>query len=100
MQCLETEWMENLQNRVNIELKSLNETYTTLDADLTRRLQAVHEKINTLPNSPHTQVHSALLYFTLALSVINLIFIIVFYCVCMRRFSASAMVTRASSTAV
>ena len=44
MQCLETEWMENLQNRVNIELKSLNETYTTLDADLTRRLQAVHEK--------------------------------------------------------
>lgn len=47
MQCLETEWMENLQNRVNIELKSLNETYTTLDADLTRRLQAVHQK-NTL----------------------------------------------------
>ena len=47
MQCLETEWMENLRNRVNIELKSLNETYTTLDADLTRRLQAVHQK-NTL----------------------------------------------------
>ena len=48
MQCLETEWMENLQNRVNIELKSLNETYTTLDADLTRRLQAVHEKTHYL----------------------------------------------------
>ena len=48
MQCLETEWVENLQNRVNIELKSLNETYTTLDADLTRRLQAVHEKIHYL----------------------------------------------------
>ena len=99
MQCFETEWMENLRNRVNIELRSLNETYTTLDADLTRRLQAVHEK-NTLPNSLHTQVHSALLYFTLALSVINLVVIIVFYCVCMRRFSASAMVTRVSSTAV
>ena len=81
-------------------LKSLNETYTTLDADLTRRLQAVYEKINTLPNSPHTQVHSALIYFTLALSVVNLVVIIVFYCVCMRRFSASVMVTRASSTAV
>ena len=48
MQCLETEWMENLQNRVNIELKSLNETYTTLGADLTRRLQAVHEKTHYL----------------------------------------------------
>lgn len=66
-------------------LKSLNETYTTLDADLTQRLQAVHQK-NTLTNSLHTQVHSALLYFTLALSVINLVVIIVFYCVCMRRF--------------
>lgn len=81
-------------------LKSLNETYTTLDADLTRRLQAVHEKINTLPNSPHTLVHSALPYFTLPLSVINLVIIIVFYCECMHRFSASEKVARASSTAV
>ena len=84
-------------------LKSLNETYNTLDADLTRRLQAVHEKLNTLLNSPHTQVHSILLYFTRTLSVINWIVVFVFYCVCIRCFSAipaSVMVTRASSTSV
>ena len=84
-------------------LKSLNETYNTLDADLTRRLQAVLEKLNTLLNSPHTQVHSILLYFTRTLSVINWVVVFVFYCVCIRCFSAipaSVMVTRASSTSV
>ena len=66
-------------------LKSLNETYNALDSDLTRRLHTVRAEINTLPTNSYSTVSHTLIYLTLALTICNVGFLLIFYCVCLRR---------------
>ena len=66
-------------------LKSLNDTYNTIDSDLTRRLQTVRDDINNFSTDSNNLMPTVLVYFSLSLSFtcFNLVLLLVFYCLCL-----------------
>ena len=53
-------------------------------SDLARRLQTVRDDINNFSTDSGNNVSTVLLYFSLALTCLNLALLLVFYCVCLR----------------
>ena len=69
----------------NSTFESLENTYETLDQDLTRRLQKVRTDIKNFHSVDHVGLLSVLVYVSLSLALFNFIVLIIFYCVLFKR---------------
>ena len=79
----------------NSTLKSLDDTYNTLDQDLTRRLQKLNNDIKAIHPVSHAELSPVFVYFSFVLTILNLIILIVFYCRYVKR--APTLVTPPNS---
>ena len=79
----------------NSTLKSLDDTYNTLDQDLTRRLQKLNKDIKAIHPVSHAELSPVFVYFSFVLTILNLIILIVFYCRYVKR--APTLVTPPNS---
>ena len=79
----------------NSTLKSLDDTYNTLDQDLTRRLQKLNNDIKAIHPVSHAELSPVFVYFSFVLTILNFIILIVFSCRYVRR--APTLVTPPNS---
>ena len=65
----------------NSTLVSLNRVYNSPDQDFTRHLTKLNSDIAKVKEVPDTRMFSTLVFFSLSLTVCNLIIVAIFYCV-------------------
>jgi len=73
----------------NSTLKSLDETYATIDKDFTQRLQKLQNQINTVHEVSDSNSFEILLYLSLAFAGCNFVIVWLIYCVLSKRLSNS-----------
>ena len=73
----------------NSTLKSLDETYATIDKDFTQRLQKLQNQINTVHEVYDFNSFEILLYLSLAFAGCNFVIVWLIYCVLSKRLSNS-----------
>ena len=78
-------------------LVSLNKVYNSLVQDFTRHLTKLNSDIASVKEVPDSGISDTLVYFSLALTVFDLIIVLVFYCVLSKRVSVPRTTSAATS---